>query len=113
MVGILVCVVSTFLEFLFLHQELCKMFVFFIGTGQHVSYFAEHLPNVTWQPSEVDNPSFHDRWLPAPQIHFVLQLKISPNCFLQCFDPSLLTLDSGCDTAGATRHFISSVVTSR
>ena len=35
----------------------------FTGTGQHVSYFAKHLPHVTWQPSEVDNESFHNRYV--------------------------------------------------
>ncbi|KAF7663398.1 hypothetical protein LDENG_00211270 [Lucifuga dentata] len=27
------------------------------GTGQHVSYFAQALPNITWQPSEYDRRS--------------------------------------------------------
>ncbi|ELU04730.1 hypothetical protein CAPTEDRAFT_111852 [Capitella teleta] len=29
------------------------------GTGQHVAYFAEHLQNVTWQPSECDQKSLN------------------------------------------------------
>lgn len=27
------------------------------GTGQHVTYFAEHLPNITWHPSECNKKS--------------------------------------------------------
>ena len=63
------------------------------GSGTHVDYFAQHLPNITWQPSDCDTENMESLRVYQSEHTNILEpivLDVSKTISLESFQPDVI-----------------------